>query len=426
MARLPIRACLVAGLAVGLICPLLAADRHEWLLEFELGYASPASELGPWTEGQLGKLRFGTEAKLGASRILFDYQNRLRPTLWANITLDYVDDASSGIDITEAFIEWRPVPNSELVQHWRFGALYPKFSLENGERGWSSPFTTSFSAINSWLGEEIRPLGAEWNLARRVGGRGSPQALGAFAGVFYGNDPAGTLLFWRGFALHDRQTRLSDRLERPPTPIFGADGVSDYRSATLKPFAETDHRPGYYAGLDWRYATRALMRIGVYDNNADPASFSDGQWGWRTKFQHAAAQFSLPAGVGLVLQWLDGETYWFIRTTTEGTLTPLSSLVKDEFEARFALLTKLFRNRHRLSLRYDRFDMSRNPDLNIDSGHAWTLAYRFDTAQRIAWSLEWLSIASSRDLWTTFYGLPSSARERQLRMQMNLRLGTRR
>ena len=415
------------GVLAALASTALAAeeDRHQWLLEVDLDYVSASSSRLPWTEGGLGKLRYEDGSALSASRILLDYQTRLKPTLFANLTLDYVDDASSGLDIAEAFLEWRPVPRSALEQRWRFGAVYPPFSLENGERGWSSPFTSSFSAINSWLAEEVRPVGAEWSFARRIGSRGSPQRLGGFAGAFYGNDPAGTFLFWRGFSVHDRQSRLGDRLPLPPIPIFGPDGVTGYRDLTLEPFAETDHEPGYYAGLEWRYAARALLKFATYDNRADPASFSDGQWGWRTKFRHLAGQFSLPAGFGLVMQWMQGETYWFIATTPQGMLTPASRLVRDDFDASFALITKRLAPHHRISLRYDRFEISRDPDLEVDAGNAWTLAYRFDPQGRIGWSFEYLRIESHRDIWPWLYGLPADLTEKQLRVQMNLRLGPR-
>ena len=52
--------------------------------------------------------------------------------------------------------------------------------------------------FTSGIVRQIRPVGAEWSLRRRLGFPGSPHELRAFADGFYGNDPAGTLLFWRG------------------------------------------------------------------------------------------------------------------------------------------------------------------------------------------------------------------------------------
>ena len=222
--------------------------------------------LSAWTDGGFGKLRYVDDG-FEAFRLFGEYHGRISPTLRARVVADYVDDASSGLDLTEAVIDWRPIPRSRNQQQVRFGAFYPSFSLENGDRGWQSPFTYSYSAINTWLGEEIRPIGAEWSLRRRLEGVHSAHELRAFAAGFYGNDPAGTLLFWRGWSLHDRQTRLNDELEIPPMPFTT-------RPQRLSPFMETDHRPGVYAGVEWRYARRALVQFARYDNRADPWSFS--------------------------------------------------------------------------------------------------------------------------------------------------------
>src|SRR5690606_34165211 len=127
----------------------------------------------------------------------------------------------------------------------------------------------SFSAANSWLGEEIRPVGLEWSFKRRLRAAGAPHEIGGFAGAFYANDPAGTLLFWRGFAVHDRQTRLGDELPLAPAPVFNANGeITGYAEQQLEPFTEIDGKPGFYGGIEWRYARRALLRVGHWDNRA--------------------------------------------------------------------------------------------------------------------------------------------------------------
>ena len=197
---------LIAGTAVG-----AESDRHDLKLDVSAGYVSATTDLTAWPEGGLSKLRI-TEDGLTVFRAFADYRGRLTPTLQARVIADYVDDGSSGIDLTEAYVDWRPIPSSPNQHQVRFGAFYPPFSLENGDSGWQSPFTYSYSAINTWLGEEIRPVGAEWSLRRRFERFGNAQEIRAFAAGFYGNDPAGTLLYWRGWGLHDRQSRLNDEL----------------------------------------------------------------------------------------------------------------------------------------------------------------------------------------------------------------------
>jgi hypothetical protein len=398
-------------------------ERHHWAIKVGVGFPSASTDLGPWTSGEFGKLRFDSaKDELAGNRLTVEYRGHLTKTLWVHAIADYVDDASSGVDLTEAYLDWKPIPESTNQHQFRLGAFYPPFSLENSDFGWESPFTTSFSAINTWLGEEIRPFGVEWSLRRQLGYTGSPHRLGAFAGAFYGNDPAGTLLFWRGFSIHDRQTRLNDHIAIPPTPIFVDGTVAGLRPNRVEPFEEIDDEPGYYAGIEWRYARRALVQMAVYDNRSDPNAFRDGQWGWRTRFNHVAAQLSLPADYGLISQWMGGATHWLVATTPAGLRTPATRLVRDDFESAFVLLTKRISAAHRVSVRYDRFEFTRGDALNIDSGDAWTLGYQYQATEQIGIALEWLTIDSARDLWTGFYALPGQATERQVRFQLNYRL----
>jgi hypothetical protein len=393
------------------------SDRHEFFFDASAGYVSASTDLEPWTEGGFSRLRYADDG-IEAFRLFGEYHGRITPTLRARVLMDYVDDASGGVDFTEAVIDWRPIPRSRNQHQLRFGAFYPSFSLENGDRGWESPFTYSYSAINTWIGEEIRPFGAEWSLRRRLDGFRSNHEVRAFAAAFYGNDPAATLLFWRGWALHDRQSRFNDELSIPPRPFTT-------EPQQLKPFREIDHRPGYYGGVEWRFARRALVQLARYDNRADPYAFSDGQWGWGTHFNHLAVQVSLPAGLGLVAQRMDGTTDWLSSALPNGTRLPDSQYVQDDFASRFVLLTRQFGAEHRVSLRYDTFSIERPaavPVLHSDAGHAWTLSYRIEASERFSGGIEWLRVESRRDLLPLFYSTAPAQTEDQLRLEFSYRL----
>ena len=392
-------------------------DRHELYFDASWGYVSASTDLTAWIEGGFSKLRWDDDG-FEAFRLFGEYHGRITPTLRARVVVDYVDDASDGLGITEAAVDWRPVPQSRNQQQVRFGAFYPSFSLENGDRGWESPFTYSYSAINTWLGEEIRPIGAEWSMRRRVEGFHSNHELKTFAAGFYGNDPAGTLLYWRGWSLHDRQSRLGDELAIPPRPF-------STRPQQLEPFRETDHRPGFYGGVEWRYGQRALVQLARYDNRADPFSFSDGQWGWGTDFNHLAVQVSLPAELGLVVQSMDGTTDWLTAALPNGTRMAISEHVHDEFASSFVMLTRTFGAAQRLALRYDTFEIKRPaavPVLISDEGDAWTVSYRIELAERFTGGIEWLRIDSRRDVLPMFYATAPAHTEDQVRVELSYRL----
>jgi hypothetical protein len=70
------------------------------------------------------------------------------------------------------------------------------------------------SAINSWIGEEVRPASVEASATLKAG----DHEVTAVAALFAANDTAGTLLTFRGWALHDRETLAFNRQPLPPLP----------------------------------------------------------------------------------------------------------------------------------------------------------------------------------------------------------------
>ena len=67
----------------------------------------------------------------------------------------------AGIDLLETYVSWRPQSNGVLRWNVRAGAFFPPVSLENDDLGWTSPYTLTPSAINSWVGSELRTIGGE-------------------------------------------------------------------------------------------------------------------------------------------------------------------------------------------------------------------------------------------------------------------------
>jgi len=394
-------------------------DQHIFAFQVDVTAATVSTDLDSWLDGGVGKLRYDEQSDgLLTNRWLAEYRGRLLPTLSAYVALDYQDDGSNGLDLTEAFLTWNPIPSSRNRHQWKIGAFYPRLSLENTGPGWSSPFTISSSAINTWVGEEIRAFGAEWSMQRRLGDAGSPHQMGVFASGFYGNDSAGALLAWKGWSVHDRQSRFNDKLPLPPLPQIQPGGFFENQSPWVEPFTELDHAPGYYAGAEWRYASRALVRFTRSDNRADPEQLVGGQYGWINRFDHVALQAELPWDIGLIAQWMKGET-------AMGPVVNGARMVDTDYRSHFLLLTRVQRG-HRATIRYDNFDLTQNDqtpdDNNPDSGHAWTLAYRYEPSARWSVAVEWMSIDTEHCAWV-YYGLEPKATERQLLVQASFKLG---
>jgi hypothetical protein len=247
--------------------------------------------------------------------------------------------------------------------------------------------------------------------------------------IFSNNDPAGTLLSWRGWALHDRQTAAFDRLPLAPSARFTAGGPFAGLPPWTAPIREVDGRLGYQVGATWTMDDRVHVRASFWDNNGDPAAFDGFQYAWYTEMLSVGARLKLPRDIEAIAQYMDGTTE--MGETPEGLLA-----VDNRFRAAFVLLTGA-RGRHRLSGRYDWFDVEDRDvfaiaDPNDEDGHAWTLAYLATLNDSARLAVEWLHVTGTRSLLTGV-GLPPNtgetrpaatapSRAREGQLQASLRL----
>lgn len=335
-----------------------------------------------WLAGGLDKLRFDDgEAGIRLGAALVEARGQFHPTLSGHLTLAAYDDLGAAIHATEAYVQFAPVPRSARRFQARVGAFYPPLSLENSGPAWTSPYTLSFSAIDSWLGEEIRTIGAELQLTDMGAFRGSANDLSLTGAMFRYNDPAGALLAWRGWALHDRQTGLREQLPFAPLPnLLPGGAYSPVQAQYDEPFVELDGRNGWYGAAEWKRLDRSRLRFLHYDNRGDPTVVADGQWVWRTRFDHLGWQLRLGRRFELLAQAMRGDT------RMDGYEGPL---VDNRFWAVYALGSYV-RGAQRLTLRYDRFgvtDEDATPgDPNAEQGFAATAAWFYSPpGESVAW-----------------------------------------
>ena len=94
-----------------------------------------------------------------------------------------------------------------------------------------------------------------------------------------------------------------------------------------------------------------------------------------------------------------------------------------EYDSYFLLLTREF-GKHRVSARYDNFDMSQNDDTDEDQnpeyGLAWTLGYRFSFSNKFSLAAEWLSIKTHRCAYE-YYDLDETVTETQFQLTLQAR-----
>ncbi len=367
---------------------LLSASCHAIDISGTLDLrAVSARSSDSWTRAGLGKLRYDERSdglRLGQALVRTDAE--VADTLSATAIVSFDDQRSGVADLNEAWLRWTPVPSGPWKTSMRAGAFFPHMSLENDGVGWTPTRTASTSAVNSWIGEELRTIGIELNLARRGRTVGSAHDFGFTAALYKANDPTGTLLTWRGWSISDRITGLYEPLLLADLPVYQPTGPIRGQTRTIHVFRELDGRLGYQAAAHYGY--RGWLELGAmrYDNRANPLLVHEGQYGWRTRFTHVSARLR-QGEWELLFQGMDGDTYMGKRAAGV------------DMRAWYLLGSRRF-GAHRLSLRYDRFQTADNDliasDPNGERGRAFALAWTQQLTP--SWSVlaEALAVRSTR------------------------------
>ena len=373
---------------------------------FDLRGIGVDSSLPSFFHGGLGLLQFDDEHDgVRSGRFVVDVNSPITETVRMQLTTIATadEDEQNPIDVTEAYIEWRPYPQSHLRWRTKVGAFYPPVSLENRGVGWQSPYSLSSSAINTWIGEEVRSVGVEVSATSVGATLGRDVDIGAVAGVYGWNDPMGVLIFQRGWSLHDRATPMFGGIRRP-FRMSDHDRYIDFTD-------EIDSRPGYYGGLEAKWRGRHLLRVLHYDNRGDPAQHGYADDAWLSTFDAIGARVVLPAGFTLIGQALEGETG--VGPSDDGR----GMLIAD-CRAWFLLGSYEFA-KHRITLRHDRMYVASTRGAEMfDSqqrAHAWTAAYQYEYDHHWLAAAEWLEIDGSLQQ-REYMGLPAAAKERQLQL----------
>ncbi len=392
---------LFAGAAIAGASP--ACNAGGWQLGLDLRAIHSDGRDSFLDNGQ-GKLRFDEDhGGIRLGRLRAAWNQPIGDTFAAHVEASaWDDDDKNPIDLTEAYLEYRPVPRAGIKGRVRLGAFYPPMSLESRAIGWETPYTITPSAIGSWIGEEIRTIGLEGQVDWLGTRRGHDFDLQFSAAVFGWNDPAGTMIGAHGFAMHDRQTTLFGRVGAPQP---------DPEKAKKELFHEIDGRPGYYVGAQARYLDRAVLNLLHYDNRADPSAEAPEirDLAWYTEFDAAALRVETGGGWTVIVQALDGHT----------AIDPFR-LLEWQFESQSALVARRFGS-HMISARYDVFEVIFDDQphwAGSEDGHAWTVAYSLDRGDRWRFALEWLRVESNVPERAATLGEPALATESKLELSV--------
>lgn len=381
------------------------AAAHRFTAQIDVRAVAVDSPLASFAHGGLGLLRYDEDhARLRLGNLMANLAGPLGETVRYDVTGFATGDGDQNpFDLTEAYLEWRPIPASRWRWRGKLGAFYPAISLENRAAGWQSLYSISPSALNTWIGEEIRTIGGEVS-ATLVGASAGRNVDVSFIGAAFGwNDPMGVLIFQRGWAIHDRQSALFGRLPRP--------FQSDRDGHNIEFFREIDGRAGYYVGAELKWAHDNVVRVMHYDNRGDPAQGDGQEQAWRSRFDALGARMEWDNGWTAVVQGMLGDTG--VGRSADGR-----GLIITEYWAWFAL-GSYSRGQHRYTARYDVLytEPTRGAQYfsSEQDAHAWTLAYTFNLDAHWQFAAEALQVRGSLEQ-RELQGLPAQATENMLQL----------
>jgi hypothetical protein len=359
-----------------------------------------------WVDGGLGKFRFGARQPdpdfrfaeaVGQATISFTGDFR------AVATLRVEPEQRTGVDALDAYLIYTPSSAGDWNWSAKAGAFFPPFALENTDLGWTSPYTLTPSAIDSWIGDELRTIGGEATVRRRT-------SLGTFAltaALFCCDDPAGVLMADRGWSLDDRPTGLFEEPHLPNATLrlFGRPWPD-----RTEIFSEIDNRVGWYAGAQWSPPNLGTLSIYRYDNDANPASHDDDYFAWRTRFWSAGWESHF-GRFGVLAQALRGETS--IEAAPPAVATT-------KFQSAYVLISYDITDDWRIAARAETFSTHRAPlSLLNEDGHALTAALSWTPRDWLRLTGEAIALDSKRGEYILDGLAPAQS---QTQFQINARL----
>lgn len=386
-----------------LVVPFAQAVQHQAHGLVDVRYTI-IDGIDSYLNGDYGKFRYDDVDQLSPAQAAMSYKlswdNNFSMLIVANA---YADGAIDNGGITEAYFQYKGLPSESGYRlKVRGGLMHPKVSMTNILTGWASPYTLTYSAINSWLGEELRHQGLDFSVTRLGKFSGGEHDFELAAAVFQGNDPAGAVLSWHGWTISSRQTLRQENLALPNSHIGF---VPDNSNA----FLELDHRTGYHVNTQWIWHGHGKVLLGYYDNRGDPRVVKNVQWAWKTRFYHLGVKWQLADDLELIAQYLDGDV---LMQSRSGTI----DLVNNDYDSAFLMLSKKL-NRHRFSGRIENFSVSDNDvipfDNNKEDGDAVTLNYTYRLDKHWVLHSEYTWLDSDRPS-RTGRGHPDRLIERQV------------
>jgi len=329
-----------------------------------------------WLQGGVGRFDVGADS-VDDHALVSSFNAQLgadwMPATWFLVHADGVARRRQSGDVAGKRVGLIQGYADVYNDHWRLraGEFWLPTSRENTDPLWTSKYTITFSALNSWMAQEVRPIGADlqWSPSFYV-----------TAGVtaFRGNDTMGTLLANRGWTFGNYLAAYGENL---PTP----------EPALTRPFGEDlDGKNGYAERIRVSLPERAMLQFTHIDNRATIAPHDvKGEEPWLTRFNILGGEAGSTGPSTVAAEWMRGST----KVGFPGGSFTMN------FDTVYILGSHKFGN-ERLSARIERFTTSNASHPAVDSarenGHAWTIAWMHETTPHTRIGLEYCRVSGDR------------------------------
>jgi hypothetical protein len=329
-----------------------------------------------WTKGGFGRFDVGPDdggdavVNVDLAQVGADWMPRKWLALHADgvARLEPSGTRGSRLGLVQAYVD---VFNDQWAL--RAGSFWLPTSRENTEPLWTSRYTITYSALNSWIAQEVRPIGADLQYSPNF-------YVSAGATAFRGNDTMGTELSARGWTLGNRLSGFHEDLPLPPP------------DRETRPFGrDLDGRNGYSERLRIQLPERAKLQLAHIDNRARLAAVAPAynEVPWRTRFNVVSADAGTMGPTTVAAEWAAG-------TTTVGF--PGGSFTLD-FSTAYALVSHK-RGADRWTVRLERFATRSHKrpanDSSREDGTAETLAWLREFGPHVRGGLEYVHVDGDR------------------------------
>lgn len=254
----------------------------------------------------------------------------------------------------------------------RAGSFWLPTSRENIDPLWNSRYTVTASALNTWIGQEVRPVGVDLQFSPNF-------YVSAGATAFRGNDTMGTLLAARGWTFGSHISVYKEELPLPPPDTKDTQPIGP----------DLDKKTGYSGRLRFSLPERAMIQFTRVDNRAELVPDIHGYTPWLTKFNVVSADLGANGPATIAGEWAKG-------TTAVGFGNGSFTL---DFQTAYLLVSGKT-GKDRWTVRVEKFstrDHAKSEyDYSREDGHAWTVAWFRDLGTNVRSGLEYADVRGNR------------------------------